>query len=90
PDALQHAGTFNNNVLTMAAGYAGMTEIFTPAAVQALNRRGDALRQQLNRLCRKHEAELEFTGIGSLITAHFSSRPVRSPADAAAGDQRLK
>src|SRR5262249_55409530 len=30
PDAFQHAGTFNNNVLTMNAGLAGLTEIYTP------------------------------------------------------------
>ena len=32
PDALPHAGTFNNNVLTMAAGLAGLTEVYTPDA----------------------------------------------------------
>ena len=26
PDALQHGGTFNNDVLTMAAGAAGLTQ----------------------------------------------------------------
>ena len=30
PDAFQHAGTFNNNVLTMAAGYVGLTESTRP------------------------------------------------------------
>ena len=30
-DALGHAGTFNNNVLTMAAGLAGLRELWTPA-----------------------------------------------------------
>ena len=90
PDALQHAGTFNNNVLTMAAGTAGMTEIFTPPAVAALNRRGDDLRGALNGVSARHGAALEFTGIGSLLAAHFSATPVRTPADAAAGDARLK
>ena len=32
PDALPHAGTFNNNVLTMSAGLAGLTEVYTPDA----------------------------------------------------------
>ena len=50
-DALPHAGTFNNNVLTMAAGLAGLTEVYTPDAADALNARGDALRQRLNALC---------------------------------------
>ena len=33
PDALPHAGTFNNNTLTMTVGQAAMTEIFTPRSV---------------------------------------------------------
>ena len=53
PDALPHAGTFNNNVLTMNAGLAGLTEIYTPEAARALNARGDALRERLNALCRR-------------------------------------
>ena len=32
-DALGHAGTFNNNVLTMAAGLAGLQQVLTPAAL---------------------------------------------------------
>src|SRR5215472_14360997 len=32
PDAFQHAGTFNNNVLTMNAGLVGLTELCTPGA----------------------------------------------------------
>ncbi|HET6305612.1 MAG TPA: aminotransferase class III-fold pyridoxal phosphate-dependent enzyme, partial [Rhodopila sp.] len=39
PDALPHAGTFNNNVLTMSAGLTGLTEIYTPDAARALNAR---------------------------------------------------
>ena len=35
PDALPHAGTFNNNVLTMAAGYTGLSQIFTPDIADA-------------------------------------------------------
>src|SRR6201996_7410071 len=52
-DALPHAGTFNNNVLTMSAGLTGLTEIYTPEAARGLNGRGDALRARLNGLCRK-------------------------------------
>ena len=44
PDALPHAGTFNNNVLTMTAGLAGLTEVYTPEAAVALNARGETLR----------------------------------------------
>ncbi|HXC28881.1 MAG TPA: aminotransferase class III-fold pyridoxal phosphate-dependent enzyme, partial [Stellaceae bacterium] len=44
----QHAGTFNNNVLTMNAGTVGLTEIYTPTAAKKLNDWGDGLRERLN------------------------------------------
>ena len=90
PDALPHAGTFNNNVLTMSAGLVGLTEVYTPEAANALNARGDALRERLNALCRTHDAPVQFTGIGSMLAVHFTRGAVRSPADAAKGDQKLK
>ncbi|MGE0238728.1 MAG: aspartate aminotransferase family protein, partial [Parvibaculaceae bacterium] len=46
PDAQAHAGTFNNNPFTMAAGLAAMTEIYTPERAIALNQSGDRLRQR--------------------------------------------
>src|SRR5690606_30927658 len=47
-DAIAHAGTFNNNVLSMAAGVAGLTRVLTPDALASLNARGDRLRERLN------------------------------------------
>ena len=89
-DALPHAGTFNNNVLTMSAGLAGLTEIYTPAAAQALNARGDALRNRLNALCQAAAAPIQFTGIGSMLAVHTMRGPVTSPQDAAGSDAKLK
>lgn len=90
PDALPHAGTFNNNVLTMSAGFAGLTEVYTPEAAVALNARGDALRTRLNELCQRHEVAMQFTGFGSMMNVHMTDAPLRSPADAAKGDQALR
>ena len=67
-DALPHAGTFNNNVLTMAAGYAGLSRIFTPDVADALFTRGEALRRALNDASR---GGMRWTGLGSLMCAHF-------------------
>jgi glutamate-1-semialdehyde 2,1-aminomutase len=89
-DALPHAGTFNNNVLTMSAGLAGLTQVYTPDAAMALNARGDALRQRLNALCAAAAAPVQFTGIGSMLAVHTVLGPIRSPADAAKGDAKLK
>ncbi|MFV0295797.1 MAG: aspartate aminotransferase family protein [Hyphomicrobiaceae bacterium] len=89
-DALPHAGTFNNNTLTMSAGLAALTRVYTPEAATALNRRGDALRAQLNGIAKAHGARLQFTGRGSMLAVHFTDRPIRNEADAEAGDQDLK
>ncbi|MFD1381585.1 aminotransferase class III-fold pyridoxal phosphate-dependent enzyme [Fodinicurvata halophila] len=40
PGSFPHAGTFNNNILTMSAGYAGMSRVFTSEASRELNQRG--------------------------------------------------
>jgi glutamate-1-semialdehyde 2,1-aminomutase len=69
-DALAHAGTFNNNILTMTAGVAGLTRIFTPEACVALNERGERLRARLNDAFAQVQARLKATGIGSMMTIH--------------------
>jgi glutamate-1-semialdehyde 2,1-aminomutase len=89
-DALPHAGTFNNNVLTMTAGLTGLTEIYTPEAAMALNARGETLRTQLNALCQAADAPMQFTGIGSMLAVHTMRGPIASPEDAAKDDPKLK
>ena len=88
--ALAHAGTFNNNVVTMSAGIAGLTQVLTADAIEAINARGDALRTRLNAVCHERRARLQFTGLGSLMSAHTADRPIRTPVDAAHGDAHLK
>ncbi len=90
PDALPHAGTFNNNILTMSAGLAGMTEIFTREAAGELTARGEELRHRLNRLGVARGMPIQFTGYGSLMAVHFSGKPIATPRDAADGHQGLK
>jgi glutamate-1-semialdehyde 2,1-aminomutase len=90
PDALPHAGTFNNNVLTMAAGLTGLTQVYTPDAAVALNSRGDTLRARLNALCQSADASIQFTGRGSMLAVHTMRGPVSSPEDAAKADPKLK
>ncbi len=77
PGSLAHAGTFNNNVLSMAAGHAGLTEVFTPDASRELFERGERLRARLNDIDRS----LHWTGMGSMLTVHLHPGPVTSPRD---------
>src|SRR5258708_17820720 len=88
-DGFQHAGTFNNNVLTMNAGYAGLTEIYTPARARTLNDFGDGLRERLNAVVGQAGLPMQFTGIGSMIGAHMRGGTIRSAADSAKGHTGL-
>jgi glutamate-1-semialdehyde 2,1-aminomutase len=72
-DAFEHAGTFNNNVLSMAAGLAGLTEVFTPSEARRINALGDRLRERLNGVASAHAVPFRATGLGSLIGLHFGS-----------------
>ena len=88
--ALSHSGTFNNNVMTMAAGYAGLTKLFTPEAAGALAERGEAMRARLNALCAAEGVAMQFTGVGSLMNAHFVRGEVQCVDDLAVVDGRLR
>lgn len=90
PNALPHAGTFNNNTLTMTAGHAGLTEIFTAEACVALNERGEELRRAINDLCMGYQAAFQATGVGSMITLHPIAGSIVKPEDADRADKRLK
>ncbi|MBI2719203.1 MAG: aminotransferase class III-fold pyridoxal phosphate-dependent enzyme [Rhizobiales bacterium] len=90
PDALPHAGTFNNNTLTMTAGLTGLTGVFTPEACVALNGRGDGLRRSLNDLFMRYQVRMKATGMGSMITLHPVTGDVTSPDDLTHADKRLR
>jgi glutamate-1-semialdehyde 2,1-aminomutase len=89
PDHLEHAGTFNNNVLTMNAGYVGLTEVYTPGRAHALNQFGDGLRERLNRVVRRRGLAMQFTGIGSMLGVHMTDAPIHNESDARQGDAGL-
>ncbi len=89
-NALAHAGTFNNNTLTMSAGLIGLTKIYTADACTALNARGEALKARINAMIMSYQAPMQMTGIGSLLCLHPLSGKIASPEDAARADVRLK
>ncbi len=90
PGSLPHAGTFNNNVLSMAAGIAALEQVYTPQAATAHNLRGDALRQRLNAIALRLDAPVRLTGIGSLMNLHGCRSEIRNPEDLASSDDRIK
>ncbi|MFZ9292517.1 MAG: aspartate aminotransferase family protein [Ilumatobacteraceae bacterium] len=90
PSPLAHAGTFNNNPVSMSAGVAALRHVLTPGAVRAVNARGDALREALNAIFADCGVPLHAAGRGSMMNVHGTPGPVRTVADAARGDDRWK
>lgn len=80
-DAWAHAGTFNNNVVSMAAGLAGLTEVFTAEAAVALEARGERLRAALNAAALEEDVPVRVSGSGSMLGLHPTDQPIREPAD---------
>ena len=44
----------------------------------------------LNEICAREKVAFQFSGIGSMMTAHATTRPIKSAADIAAGNQDAK
>ncbi|MCP5367517.1 MAG: aminotransferase class III-fold pyridoxal phosphate-dependent enzyme [Hyphomicrobiales bacterium] len=88
PKALSHAGTFNNNVMTMAAGYIALTKVFTEDAADQLYARGETLRGNLNAIVKAKGAKVQVTGVGSILGVHPVDHPITAPDSFK--DQRLQ
>jgi glutamate-1-semialdehyde 2,1-aminomutase len=86
PHAIPHGGTFNNNVLAMAAGHAALSKVLTPAAVERMNTLGERLRQRLNQLAMQYRLPMMATGHGSVFGIHFHDGPVRNANDLDRGE----
>jgi glutamate-1-semialdehyde 2,1-aminomutase len=87
PDSFPHGGTFNNNVLAMAAGLAGFTKVLTPAALDRMNGLGDSLRERANALAAKHGLPVQATGTGSIFGLHFHEGAIRNVHDLDEGEK---
>jgi glutamate-1-semialdehyde 2,1-aminomutase len=89
-EALPHAGTFNNNPLTMAAGLAGLTELYPAAVAQRHTARGDRFRAQLNAAAAALDLPIQVTGRGTIMCVHFQVEPIERPTDIVAVDPKLR
>jgi glutamate-1-semialdehyde 2,1-aminomutase len=87
---MPHAGTFNNNVLTMSAGIAAMKEVFASPVALELHANGDRLRDRLNALFASHDVDLQMTGQGSLMSLHGTAQPIRRPDDTQQSNDSVK
>lgn len=88
--ALPHAGTFNNNVFSMRAGIAALTEAFTPKIATDLHDVGEILRGRINALFVEKGVGLCASGVGSLMNLHPVAGPVTDPEALTDADDRVR
>jgi glutamate-1-semialdehyde 2,1-aminomutase len=86
PAPLWQSGTFNGNLITMAAGVAAM-EAFTPAEVARINALGFRLREGLRGEFEVAGVPAVVTGYGSFAGVHLGRKDVSAYRDAAASDK---
>lgn len=75
---LSHSGTFNNNIITMAAGCVGM-DIYNEAQLTRLNKLGENLKTSVESTLAKNgitaeeggKPKMYITGLGSILGIHF-------------------
>lgn len=90
PAHWSHAGTFNNNVCTMAAGCVAMGEIYTPQRAQEFLEYSEAFRLSLNGMFAALDVPMHANGVGSMIAIHFSRNPTLRTADISPGCLALR
>ena len=87
--AIPHAGTFNANPVTMAAGEAVMNHL-TPDVYDRMNALGGELRAKLRAVFDEFEVPAQVTGIGSLFGVHFTSEEIRDYRSVVNSDQTMR
>jgi glutamate-1-semialdehyde 2,1-aminomutase len=90
PGSWNHAGTFNNNVCSMAAGCVALGKIYTQERAAAFFDWSEAFRLSLNDLFRARDVPMFANGMGSIIAIHFSREVTKAPSDITAGCQSLR
>jgi glutamate-1-semialdehyde 2,1-aminomutase len=85
-----HAGTFNNNACSMAAGCVAMGDVFTPERAAEFLEWSEAFRLSLNDMFAEKSVPMYANGMGSIIAIHFSKVATKKPTDITAGCQSLR
>jgi glutamate-1-semialdehyde 2,1-aminomutase len=70
PGAIPHAGTFNNNVATMAAGCIVLGELYTAEAAEAHTARGERFRAEVAEVLARQSLPVTVTGYGTMLALH--------------------
>jgi glutamate-1-semialdehyde 2,1-aminomutase len=73
-----HSGTYNANVMAMAAVDAALDELARPGIYEGLHRRGEELMAGLRRRFAEAGLPVQVQGLGPVFQVWFADRPIRS------------
>jgi glutamate-1-semialdehyde 2,1-aminomutase len=83
------AGTLSGNPIAMIAGLTMLTELKNnPSIYKELNEKTIYLRDGLQKVLNESGHAFVINQLGSMISVHFSNKPVNNFADAAAADNK--
>jgi glutamate-1-semialdehyde 2,1-aminomutase len=85
---VKHAGTFNGNPMTAAAGIATLKGM-TPEVFEQIGTNGEKLREKLRNLISDREAPMGVTGIESLFSLQFTNEQIVDYRSLESSDQTL-
>ena len=87
--AIPHAGTFNANPMTLAAGEVVLGHL-TSDVYQRLNSLGETLRRKLRAVFDELEISAQVTGIASFFGVHFTSEAITDYRSVVRGDREMR
>jgi glutamate-1-semialdehyde 2,1-aminomutase len=88
--SIPHAGTFNNNVATMAAGCVVLRELYTADVAEAHTARGERFRAGVGEVVGRHRLPVSVSGYGSMLALHALPAAPVDGAESARRDLALQ
>ena len=83
------SGTFQTNLVSLAAGLAMLSELEKPGVYEKLNDTGDQVREGIEKIGANLGLPVQATGQGPIFGVYFADEPVRSIRDVLASDREM-
>jgi glutamate-1-semialdehyde 2,1-aminomutase len=90
PGSIPHAGTFNNNVATMAAGCVVLGELYTADTAEEHTARGERFRADVAEVIGRHRLPVSVSGYGSMLALHALPAAPADGVESARRDPELQ
>ena len=83
------SGTFQSNLVSLAAGLAMLSELEKPGVLDKLNDHGDQVREGMEKIGANLGLPIHAVGQGSIFGVYFADEPPRTIRDIADSDREL-